>query len=184
MSKRTAYLALLASLAWGFAEATFFFFVPDILLSLIALYRPRVAYVGCVCATLGAILGGLLMYYAGVFHYDGAVAFLDLIPAINHDLILSVRQALSDTGLLALLLGPTQGVPYKIYAVEAGSLGMSLLAFVLVSIPARFVRFAFVTGAAHVFGRLMGRFPRRYAVAVVTGCWILVYVVYFAAMPS
>ena len=54
----------------------------------------------------------------------------------------------------------------RAFETPAGILGMSLLAFVVVSVPARLVRFALVTDATHVFGRLTRRFPKRYVVAV------------------
>jgi len=43
----------LVALSWGFAEATFFFIVPDVFLSRIALDRIRTAWAASVWATLG-----------------------------------------------------------------------------------------------------------------------------------
>src|SRR5437868_1692315 len=54
-----------AALAWGYAEATLFFLVPDVLLSWVALRDPRAAGVACFWALAGALLGGATMYAWG-----------------------------------------------------------------------------------------------------------------------
>ena len=52
---------------WGFAEATFFFFIPDILLTYIAFrHGVRKASVATLYAVLGAVFGGMLMYFWGM----------------------------------------------------------------------------------------------------------------------
>ena len=47
----------LGAAVWGFAEATLFFIVPDVLLSWIALHAPRKALVACLWAVVGAPSG-------------------------------------------------------------------------------------------------------------------------------
>ena len=57
-----------AAFAWGFAEATLFFVVPDVWLTLIAVRRGlRPALVACGWALAGALAGGLAMYAWGAF---------------------------------------------------------------------------------------------------------------------
>ena len=43
---------------WGFAEATVFFIVPDVLLSWLALRSPKSGLIACLFALLGALIGG------------------------------------------------------------------------------------------------------------------------------
>ena len=43
---------------WGFAEGTLFFVVPDVVISLVAIVRPRSAWRHVVAAIAGALLGG------------------------------------------------------------------------------------------------------------------------------
>jgi membrane protein YqaA with SNARE-associated domain len=53
---------ILASFAWGLAESTFFFFVPDVVLTFSALRNYRMALRAAVAALAGALIGGTLMY--------------------------------------------------------------------------------------------------------------------------
>jgi membrane protein YqaA with SNARE-associated domain len=50
---------------WGFAEATLFFIVPDVLLTLVALFSFRRSARVLVCILLGALTGGAIMFYLG-----------------------------------------------------------------------------------------------------------------------
>src|SRR3546814_12347528 len=52
------------SLLWGFAEATVFFVVPDVWISRRALSSWRAALRGCGFALAGALVGGVLLYFA------------------------------------------------------------------------------------------------------------------------
>jgi membrane protein YqaA with SNARE-associated domain len=56
-------MGLMAAAAlWGFAEATLFFIVPDVLLSIIAVRRGRrPAWIAMAWTIAGAIAGGALM---------------------------------------------------------------------------------------------------------------------------
>ncbi len=55
----------LTSLIWGFAEATFFFIVPDVLLTLIALKNWRLATRACLWSLGGALIGGVHHVHLG-----------------------------------------------------------------------------------------------------------------------
>jgi membrane protein YqaA with SNARE-associated domain len=127
--------------AWGFAEATFFFIVPDVCLTFIALASLQTAFEASLFALVGALAGGCVMYLCGSSRPEAARRFLTRIPGIRASLIGSVRLQLQAGGLFAILLGPLRGTPYKIYAAEWGALGRSFAGFLLISIPARYPRF-------------------------------------------
>ena len=55
-------MIFLVAFLWGWSEATLFFIVPDILLTLLALRSLRTALVACVWASVGAIVGGAMTY--------------------------------------------------------------------------------------------------------------------------
>src|SRR5436190_22833846 len=74
---------LTLALAWGLAEATFFFIVPDVLLTLIACRTIKPALKATVAALIGALAGGTIMYTFGYHKSVGARAFLDQVPAIS-----------------------------------------------------------------------------------------------------
>jgi membrane protein YqaA with SNARE-associated domain len=169
----------LAAFLWGLAEATLFFIVPDVLLSAAALNRLRTALIACAWATAGALIGGTLLFAWGAHDPAGAWAVLDRIPAIHAAMPSSVRDALNEHGLAALFLGPLTGTPYKLYAVAAGQTGFSLPDFLLVSIPARAVRFILLCLLVHLIAR---KLPTHARLPVLAACWLAFYSAYFLHM--
>jgi membrane protein YqaA with SNARE-associated domain len=126
---------------WGLAEATLFFIVPDVWLTFLALKNLRRSLAAAAWALGGALLGGVAMYALGAHAHGAALRALDAVPAISPALIARVHRQIDAHGLWATFFGPIGGVPYKIYAVDWGGRHSSLLAFLLVSLPARGLRF-------------------------------------------
>lgn len=171
----------LVAVVWGFSEATLFFIVPDVFLTLVALRDGRAGLLACGGAIVGALAGGLLMYLWGRADPASAAAALDAVPAIGPGMIEDVQRSLVSSGLGALFVGPLTGTPYKIYAVTGGSLGVGLLAFLLVSVPARGVRFVVLTLAASWASRgPLGAWSLGRKRVVAVALWIGFYAVYFA----
>jgi membrane protein DedA with SNARE-associated domain len=167
---------------WGFAEATLFFIVPDVWLTLIVAWNLRKALLACLFALLGALVGGALMYGWGDRAPDVAVAVLDRIPAIHPEMLHGVATEFRAHGLLAPFWGPIKGVPYKLYAVQAPVQGIGLGAFLLVSIPARLLRFVLLTMAAYLLCHqfLKGWTPRQRMI-LLGSMWGIFYMWYFAS---
>lgn len=143
--------------AWGLAEATLFFVVPDVALGFLALRSRRVALAACLWAFAGALVGGALMYAWGRSSPDGAEAALAKVPAIDERTIRRVRGELERSGALAVALGPLRTTPYKIYAVEAGALELPPAAVLAASVPSRLVRFLLTV----LVVTLLVRYPMR-----------------------
>jgi membrane protein YqaA with SNARE-associated domain len=181
-AERSLARAMLAgAFVWGFAEATLFFIIPDVLLSAIALRRRRLAYIACGWAVAGALLGGGLMHLWGASDARAARRALDRVPAVSSAMLERVAAEQERHGLIALLWGPARGTPYKIYAVESGAAGDSLAAFLLVSVPARLVRFLLASAiAAAIAHRLFPAARPRTLHAGWALVWLAVYATYFA----
>jgi membrane protein YqaA with SNARE-associated domain len=163
--------------AWGFAEATLFFLVPDVWLTWVVLRSGRAAAVACVAALAGALAGGALMYAWGAADADRARAAVARVPAVGPAMVGRVGEEVRAGGAVAAFRGPLTGTPYKIYAVEAGAQGLPLGTFLLVSVPARLGRFAAVTAAAGVASRLLRRLAVRRGLHL--GLWSAFYLWYF-----
>jgi membrane protein YqaA with SNARE-associated domain len=146
------------ALTWGFAEATVFFIVPDVFLSWLALRDYRRALLACLWAVGGALLGGIALWQMGPGEAEAVRAVFVELPGIDTSMLQSVRQQLEANGLIALFFGPLSGTPYKLYALEAGQLGVRWDAFMLVSIPAPGTRRALHSqNQAGAAGCLLGR---------------------------
>jgi membrane protein YqaA with SNARE-associated domain len=167
----------LASFAWGLAEATVFFIVPDVWLTILGCRDVRRAMKATVVALLGALVGGAIMF--GV----GSRDVLRHVPGVHETLISAVDMDISRHGIAAVLVGPLKGVPYKIYAVEWRARGGGLLPFLLISIPARWIRFALSACVARAIANWLARWTHRRTgveLAILGAFWITFYAIYFA----
>lgn len=174
---------LLAAALWGLAEATFFYLVPDVILSAIAILDPRLALWACLAATAGALAGGAFMYRRGARDPAASREYLLRVPGIGPCMLDRVAAEVGRRGLLALALGPLSGTPYKLYAVECGRRRLSLAGFLLVSVPARLARFVVVTVlAAWLAWRVFPTLPTSAKLAAWLAAWCLFYAWYFRAM--
>jgi len=175
-------LTTVAAFAWGLAEATWFFIVPDVLLTLIGCRSLRVGFKASAAALAGAVIGGVFMYLCGNAAPETVRSWLTRVPGIHPPLIERVQKQLNDRGFSALLLGPTMGIPYKIYAAECGARRDNLTAFVLVSLPARGIRFVLSVLIASAVARAIAPWTKRRAkveLTVLAAVWTAFYVFYF-----
>lgn len=179
-------IANLIAVLWGFAEATVFFVAPDFWLSIVAARSSlRRALIACVCAASGALVGGVVMYLWSVHDLEAATRAADMAPAISAGLIARISQEIRDYGVWAMFIGPFSGGAYKIYAVRAADGGIGLLAFALVSIPARLLRFVIVSTLVHLLAtRVLGNWSVRRKLVLLLSCWLIFYSFYFSLMPN
>ncbi len=172
-------LANIIAFFWGFAEATLFFFVPDIALSVIALYGIDAGLEACMYALAGALLGGWVMYRWGEKKLEWLLNVFLKLPAIRIVELEKVEEGYKKRGILAVLWGPLLGVPYKIYAVYAHKF-ISLSTFVLISIPARVVRFILIVLITpFAIHWMVPNSALSIQICVVLLLWTLFYSVYF-----
>jgi len=173
---------LWAGFAWGFAEATLFFIVPDVLLTLVALFSFRRSARVLACILLGAVAGGTLMFYWGAKDPAQARQVVLHVPFVSQAMFDKTQHSFQHDGILALTKGPGNGIPYKVYCVQAGEYS-GLLLFILVSLLARLERFALFWLIAAAMGLLFRknilRQPRITA-AVHTCIWIIGYAWYWS----
>jgi membrane protein YqaA with SNARE-associated domain len=190
MSRRLALnsasgATVLAALLWGFAEATVFFIVPDVLLTLIAQRAGlRAALVATGFAVLGACAGGLVMWHLGSHYPAETLAALDMVPAVSPEMVARARTSLAAAPFDALLAGAFSGIPYKVFAGTAASGGVSASALLLFTIPARAARFLFAVAATVLLDRAILRdVPELARRRILIGFWLAFYAVYFFLMP-
>ena len=175
-------VAQLGAFVWGLAEATIFFIVPDVLLSILGCRSIHSGWKAAGHALMGALLGGAIMYAIGNSAPGSARNFLIQVPAIHPNLIGRVQAQLNRHPTGAILSGPIMGIPYKIYAVESGTRHEGLLGFLLISIPARGLRFLLTVFLAGGITRLMAPWTKRSAPVELTALalfWVGFYTFYF-----
>jgi hypothetical protein len=148
-----------AAFAWGAAEASFFFLVPDILLSLVALTAPRRVWGYLAAAMAGALLVGALMFQWSA-STPLARAFVAEVPRVSATMFERADADLRSHGALGAIFGPARGIPYKVYAVQAPSHAITLGAFVTASVPARLWRMLATVAVFAVIGLALRKFGK------------------------
>lgn len=177
----------IAAFVWGVAEATLFFFVPDVLLSYIGLKNGvKDAARASVIAAIGASVGGSIMFVWSQADPAAARAAVLAVPAISEAMAERAADAMRGGWFMATMLGPLSSTPYKLYAVLAPHVsGATLLPFALASIFARLPRFLVIGCGVALIGRwLEPKVGRRALLWVLVGAWMAFYAVFFTLMPN
>lgn len=174
-------MLLFFSLLWGLAEATLFFIVPDVLITYAALFGLPLALLSALFSLLGALLGGTLMYHLGAKNST----IFPKIPGITPLMIEHVEKELVTKKDLAVFLGPIKGIPYKLYASFSHKAGIPFWRFLLVSIPARLIRFLIAALAAHFINiYLLPSLSIWLKLTITTLFWIAFYIWYLNALKA
>lgn len=169
---------------WGLAEASLFFIVPDVWLTIISRRKlDRAKYEAIGFAILGALVGGTIIYWLARSDPDRMLGLIAEVPGINRVMVDKVRVQVETGGLPALLLGPLQGIPFKIYAAQWGITNGNLIWFWLISIPARGIRFVIasvLTRLIWIFGQKKIKFWNKYDLVLLLSFWVLFYLWYLS----
>ncbi|MBF0531873.1 MAG: hypothetical protein HQL23_02125 [Candidatus Omnitrophica bacterium] len=170
---------------WGLAEGTFFFIVPDVWLTGLAFFLPnrKMAYRAVMWAVLGALSGGLLMYFVGKQTPMPQLTLrLDRTPGISANMVNQVAGHLRESGLISVFNGMFRGIPYKIYAAEWGRLSGNITLFLFFSILARATRFLVGIFIAQIIdfsgNKCVQQWPTKKG-AIFSAFWIIFYFFYF-----
>lgn len=153
----TAWIAL----AWGICEGTWFFLVPDIYLSFIAISSLEMALFSAVAVVLGSMTAAVSLYFALDYNWtiSDLISIWSALPGFAPRMLDAVSTHLTEAGASGLLAGPASGIPYKIYVAEAHQLKIPLSSVLLFTPLARLERILIAplvvwllrTGAARIW---------------------------------
>lgn len=156
----------------SFAESSFFPVPPDVMLAPMSLAHPERAWWLATLTTLASVVGGLFGYTLGWLAFD-------LMQPLLHDVgywpaYLRAQEWATEWGFWAIFLAGFSPIPYKVFTISAGVIGMSLIPFILASAIGRGARFFLVAAMMAWGGQRMESTLRRYIDHV---GWILVLIV-------
>jgi membrane protein YqaA with SNARE-associated domain len=176
----------IAAFVWGLAEATFFFIVPDVLLSFVTQRRGFRAGLGAtVFAVAGAAGGGMAMLWLGRDHPEQVRAALDALPAISPKMIATAGPALAADPLAALVGAAFSGTPFKVFAAAASGAGVSAPALFAMTVVARAPRFLVTVAVTATVDRLAANWLGTCTRGLILGAlWAVFYAVYWSVMPG
>lgn len=149
------YLACLS-----FVEASFFPLPPDLMLAPMAISTPKKAWWYATLTTLSSVLGGILGYFLGMF-------FISLIePYFVHlgyqVAYHKVQHWFMIWGFWALFFAGFTPIPYKVFTIASGAVGMPFLPFILASLVGRASRFYLVSALLKLGGPKVNDQLRKY----------------------
>jgi membrane protein YqaA with SNARE-associated domain len=128
----------------SFAESSFFPVPPDVMLAPMSLAKPDKALYYALLTTVTSVLGGILGYFIGIFAFD-------LIEPILHnygyyDRYEVAKNWFESWGVWAIFIAGFSPIPYKVFTIASGVVGMAFLPFVIASFIGRGLRFFMVAG--------------------------------------
>jgi membrane protein YqaA with SNARE-associated domain len=156
----------------SFAESSFFPIPPDVMLAPMTLAKPERAWQFALVTTLASVLGGVAGYLIGMFAFE-------LVEPLLHsagywERYLATREWFAVWGVWVVFLAGFSPIPYKIFTITAGVVGMVFLPFVLASFVGRGARFFLVAWLMRMGGAKMERILKQYIDRI---GWLLVIVV-------
>ena len=144
----------------SFSESTFFPIPPDVMLAPMVLAKPERGWHYAALCTVASVVGGMVGYALGALAFD----FIEpLIARYGYEeKFASAQQAFVDYGFWVVLLAGFSPIPYKVFTIAAGVVGMPFLPFVLGSAAGRAGRFFLVAGLIILGGEKMAAKLRQH----------------------
>lgn len=158
--------------ALSFAESSFFPIPPDVMLAPMVLARRDRAWFLAGLTTVASVAGGLFGYLIGKFLFgtvaEPIIEFYDARSAFER-----ARTWFEIYGVWVVFVAGFTPIPYKIFTISAGLIGMSLVPFMLASLVGRGARFFLVAGLILLGGEALETQLRRHVDAI---GWVTVVV--------
>lgn len=150
--------SLLAALS--FTESSFFPVPPDVMLIPMCLARPARSWQYAASCTLFSVLGGIAGYLMGKLAFAWIEPWLmDSSYAVTFT---SAVAAFETWGFWYILLAGFTPIPYKVFTISAGVVGMPFLAFIGGSVIGRGGRFFLVAALIRLGGEKLATRLRKY----------------------
>jgi 1-acyl-sn-glycerol-3-phosphate acyltransferase len=156
-------LGVLAVAAWAFADAIVWPLVPEVALFALLLAAPVAALRLVPTAVLASMAGGLCTVALGV------LGIAPEAPLVTDRMRAEVTVQVAAEGADAVRHQPLSGIPFKVYAAEAGRAGADPLTFLATAVEARGTRIAIVGAGCAALGLGLRRRRHLYPAVLLGG---------------
>ena len=153
------FLAVIA-----FAESSFFPIPPDIMIVPMVIAK-KVDYLKIfLIATISSALGGLLGYFIGSSFIELAMNVVQFYG--YEDKVINLKNELSGSGgfyvfLGALFLAGFTPLPFKVFTITSGIIGLNVVIFFFICLASRGLRFFVVSYLSYKFGNIFSIFMKK-----------------------
>ncbi len=137
---------------FSFIEAIFFPIPVDPLLAILVLNNKQKYIELTIFCTLASVIGGLVGWLLGYVIGEEIEDLLTIIPWIKDDSFYNVKKAFDEHGILIIFLGAFTPLPFKIISVTSGVFHINIVAFFVMSLIGRGLRFFLVSLIVKNFG--------------------------------
>ena len=144
----------------SFVESSFFPIPPDIMIIPMVIAKKTDYIKIFLVATIFSALGGLLGYFIGTSFLEISMKILEFYGYENQ--VINLKTSLSEgTGLYiwlaTLFLAGFTPLPFKVFTITSGIIGLNLLIFFLICLLARGLRFFIVAYLSFKFGNVINK---------------------------
>jgi membrane protein YqaA with SNARE-associated domain len=144
----------------SFIEAIFFPVPPEAMLAPMSLARPKKAFWFATLSLFGSMTGMFIGYAIGHYFIDIAMPFIERMGyAAQFE---DIKQQAANNGFWLLLLAGFTPIPFKIFTLASGAVGMPLLPFFFGALIGRGKRVYLVAGAIAMGGEKAEAKLRQY----------------------
>jgi membrane protein YqaA with SNARE-associated domain len=144
----------------SFTESSFFPVPPDVMLIPMCLAKPAKSWLYAALCTLSSVLGGMAGYLIGKLAFTWIEPWL--MNSHYADTFTGAVNAFETWGFWYILLAGFTPIPYKIFTISAGVVGMPFLAFIGGSVIGRGGRFFLVAALIRLGGEKLATRMRTY----------------------
>lgn len=146
--------------AISFIESSFFPIPPDVMLMPMVLAQRTKAWLFASIATIFSVLGGLFGYFIGAVLFETVAR--PIIEFYNYgESFETLQQWFAAGGLLLVFTAGFTPIPYKVFTIASGVVGLNLPVFILGSIISRGARFFLVAGLLYFYGEPIRAFIEK-----------------------
>jgi membrane protein YqaA with SNARE-associated domain len=144
----------------SFTESSFFPIPPDVMLIPMCLAKPARGLFYAALCTLFSVLGGMAGYLIGRLAFGWIEPWL--MQSIYADAFTAAVTAFETWGFWYILLAGFTPIPYKVFTISAGVVGMPFPAFIAGSIVGRGGRFFLVAALLRLGGENLAQRLRKH----------------------
>jgi membrane protein YqaA with SNARE-associated domain len=155
----------------SFIEAIFFPVPPELMLAPMCVARPRRGFYYAGLSLLGSVCGMFVGYAIGHYAIDVAMPLIERMGYGSE--FESIKQEAAANGFWLLLIAGFTPVPFKIFTLASGAVGMPLLPFFAGGAIGRGKRVFLVAGAIRLGGEKAEATLRKYIEPIGWGALVL-----------
>ena len=125
----------------------------DPFLAGLTLAAPKKTFRFAIICTIGSVIGGVIGWLLGYLIGPSIENLFLYFPWFTEEKFNAVKFAYQENGMLIIFLGAFTPLPYKIITITSGIAEINIIAFIVMSILGRGIRFFIVAYLVKFFGK-------------------------------